>query len=340
MRGFGYDGARVAKTSDPRRAGAWPGGLALVGACVFMTACFRDEGPGQQCADAGCSSSTTGPATSDSSSGTTEAVTPTSTSSATDTTGGPIDTAITLRLDSMVFIDPHLFVQGEGGDTGTGGEMASCLNDVTDTVNNVLAGDISEGKFNLMVRFDASVPTEVRVIDGDCEPPETQGGLRVCRPSDSTTPVILTVEPVAAPPCRELDTSVYQAINVPMINAPGLPCVRTRPAQFSLPVSDAVGSLNLRDAQIVATFDDPLAPTVLTDGVLSGFLPKASAEDLLLEVPLLGTVDLWTVLEAPACVADYPELLPSVDSFEINDMPVPGVWVAINFTAERVEYRP
>ena len=317
----------------PPRARVW-GRLALI-AVMLSAACFRDDGPGQLCVGSACVVSTS----SSSSSG----GEPTSTSTgAPDSTGAPVDPAITLRIDSMAFVDPHLFLSDAGEGTGTTGEpMSECVMDVTNGINNVLNEDIDAGEFNLLLHLeDFTRKQEMRLIGGDCEPPTMAGGLRTCVPKNSTPAIILITEVVGEPGCRALDEAVYAPVDVPLINDPQPPCLRTQRASFSLSISDSVGALDLREAQLVANLDSAAAPTRLTDGELYGFLPQAAAELIELEVPIYGLVDLWSVIEASACTATYPELLPSVDTLLINDKPAPGAWVAINFTAEQVEYTP
>ena len=320
-----------------------PGAAALACALALasLTGCFRDPGPGALCVGAECL--TGGSTIGMTEAGGTGAPTTTTTGVADtgETTAAPVDRSVTMRIATMEFIDPHLFLTEEGMDTGTGGNADSCVNDVTMLVNTVINGDLADGKFNLLIRFeDFGQINELRLVDGSCVDPEQPGGLRVCMPSEASPAVILNTELTQGPGCRELEEGVYAPINVPLIKDPGPPCVRTKRAFFSLPVSDVVGSLDLRAAQVVATLDDPVAPTRLFDGVFYGFLPMAAAQALVIDAPLFGLTDLWSVMDAPACTANYPEYLPSVDMFSINNVLVPGAWVAINFTAEQVEYRP
>ncbi len=345
---FVYYGPCVASTSDPRRvsvrreAVALACALALACTPLGLAGCFRDLGPGALCAGADCltGASTSGTGAASSTVAPTTTMT-TTTTGASGTTGAPVDPAITMRIATMEFVDPHLFITEQGMETDTEGTADSCVNDVTTLVNSVLNGDLADGKFNLLMHFeDFAELRELRLVDGDCEDPTQPGGMRVCTPSEASPAVILNTELIEGPGCRQLEEGVYAAITVPMIKDPGPPCLRTKRAFFSLPVSDAVGSLDLRDAQFVATFDDPVTPTKLFDGVVYGFLPMAAAQALEIEAPLFGLTNLWSVIEASACTAAYPDYLPSVDKFMIGDVPVPGVWVAINFTAEQVEYRP
>ena len=326
-------------TRERGRGGA-TGGVGSWGALLVcaLVGCFRDEGPGQLCQGVSCVGPTV---TSDSTSGPTSGSTGPRDSDdsasmgatgASETTGAPLDTGITMRLDSLRFIDPHLFLTD-------GGNNPVCTADITDAVNMVLGDDIAAYQFSLLVRFEEVGATEVRVIAADCDAPTEPDAMALCKPNDGTPAVILGVEEVAMGSCRDLESGVYPAVNLAMINDPTQPCVRTKRAAFSLSISGSVGALDLREAQFVAALDDAAAPTRLVDGVLYGFLPKVSAEDLMFDLPLIGTKTLWSVIDVPACVSVYPDLLPSVDTLKISGMDAPGVWVAINFTAERVVYQ-
>lgn len=315
----------------------------LVLVCA-LAGCFRDEGPGLLCDATGCGSGTS----STTATTATTTMTPTSATEVSgstsasgsgtigDTTGAPVDTGITMRLDTMKFADPHLFL----ADTADP-DVPTCTADITDAVNGVLSDDIAGGGVNLLLRFE-DFPTrkEVRVIDAACEPGDTPDAPRVCTPNDASPAVILGLEMVAEQACRKIDPAVYAAENVPLINDPLQPCLRTKRAAFSLAVGGSIGALELREAQFAATLDDALTPTKLVNGVLYGFLPKVSAETLMFDIPLFGTVTLWSVIDVPACVGMYPNLLPSMDTLKLNDVEAPGVWLAINFTAELVVYQP
>ena len=345
--GASYTIGGVNEASEGARGGG-PGGVArwIALACV-VTGCFRDEGPDLLCEGPGC----VGSSSNSSSSSSTGVVPTTGLASASEvtgvgsssgsasegeTTGAPVDTGITMRLDTMQFVDPHLFL----ADTTTDPNNPTCTADITEAVNGVLGDDIAAGDFNLLVRFeDFSSIQEVRVIDADCEAPAMPGEPRVCSPNESTPAVVLGLEAVDMLKCREIDPLVYAAANVPMINDPGQPCMRTKRASFSLAISGSIGALELREAQFVASLDDAAAPTRMVDGVLYGFLTKLSAENLKFEIPLVGMKTLWEVIDTPACQMQFPELLPSVDSLDIGGMKAPGVWLAINFTAERVLYQ-
>ena len=332
---FVYDGFHVARTGDPGRMKIGTAALA----CALVPGCFSDPGAGPLCAGAACL--TGGGTSGGDTTGTTTTTTPTTTG-ASETTGAPFDPSITLRISTMAFVDPHLFITEEGmdTDTGTGGAGASCVNDVTMLVNGLLNSEITDGKFNLLLRFeDFAEVDEVRLLDAACEPPAMAGAQWICTPGTAPT-VNLTTQIVAEPGCRNLEPDVYRPVNLPMINDPTPPCMRTTRGSITWPVSGLVGSLDLREAQVVAMLDDAVAPSKLIDGVVYGFLPMSVAQNLQIDAPLFGLVDLWSVIDAPACTTTYPDYLPNVDMMKINGIEVQGAWLAINFTAEQVEYRP
>lgn len=308
------------------------GGLPWIALVCVLTGCFRDDGP-QLCEGPGCTMVTSDGASSTSE---TSPTSPTSTDTSGtegETTGMPIDTSITMRLNSMTFIDPHLFL------ADLSDPQKPICTDITLAVNQTLAEDLANDGFNLLVHLeDLTMAKEVRLIDADCTAAAMPGGLKQCTPNDATPAVVLGLDTVETPACSELDPTVYAPANVGLINAPLQPCMRTKRASFSLAISGSLGALDLRNAQFAASLDDPVAPTKLVNGVLYGFFTKLSAEDLSFDLPLLGERTLWSVIDVPECAAMNPDQLPSVDTLEINGMPALGVWLAINFTGERVAY--
>jgi hypothetical protein len=249
-----------------------------------------------------------------------------------ETTGTPVATGITMRLSTMNFIDPHVFLADL-----TDPNDPICT-DITQALNDTLADDLASGGFNLLLHLeDPATAKEVRLVDADCEEPAMPGDLKLCTANESTPAVVLGLDTVDTKACSELDPTVYAAVNVGLINTPQQPCLRTKRASFSVAISGSLGALDLRNAQFVASLDDAVAPTKLIDGVLYGFFTKQSAEGLTVDLPLLGMRTLWSMIDVP-CAEAFPGLLPSVDTLEISGMPAPGVWLAINFTGERVAY--
>lgn len=273
--------------------------------------------------------------------GTAPPTTSVATTTTSESTGVPTEPGVSFRLSKLEFIDPHMFLsEGGTGGTGTTGDPAVMCNDGTPALNTLLNQDIGNGGFNLVIYFAELAPgAEMRLFEGDCTDPG-DGTPWTCTKKQGTPQTIFETSQIEAPPCRDLDVAVFQAVNVAGLNDPPPPCVRTEKLDFSVAISNAAGALNLREAQIVASPDDVAAPTRIPSGVLYGFLPKASAEDIDLEVALFGTLNLWDVIDSAECAGQFPEQVPSVDMFDLGGGPIPGVWLGINFEADRVVYVP
>lgn len=334
-------GAVLAVSIHPRRRDRGAAAIVLVVACA-PAGCFKDDGPGQLTSMPPASTTGAPTTSSTSTAGDTQPMT-TGSSSSEGTTAALPDPAIAFRLSNLTFIDPHFFlVDGGGGGettTGTTGEPADCT-DSTLLLNNFINQDIADGDFNLVIVFDALEPgAEMRLFEGECEDPG-DGSLWTCARRDGATQTIFQTQQVDQPPCRQVDPAFFQAVNFPGLSDPQPPCVRTDMVDLSIPVSNAAGALNLRDAQMVAAADDLMNPQHIPSGVLYGFLTKTSAEDIIVEVPLFSIPNLWSVIDVPQCAAEFPDQVPTTETLEIGGNPQPGVWLGINFTADRVLYTP
>jgi len=320
----GIDSGAVLAVHTRWRRGPVVAGIA-VAACT--AGCFTDKGPGELTGTA----ATTEPA----STSTATTLPPTSSESSSSTgdesTGAP-DTGVAFRLSTLNIIDPHFFLTDANDPT-------MCSADVTAGLNVVVNNDIAEGGFNLVIYFEEMVPgAEMRLFQGDCEDPG-DGTWWTCVKKEGIQQTVFDTMEVMTSPCGEYDPGVFQPANQPTISDPPPPCVRTMPQDFSVAVSNSAGALFLREAQIAASPDSTTDPKSIPTGILYGFLPKVSAEDITVEVPLTGTVTIWSVIDV-MCAADYPDQLPSIDVLSIDGTDATGAWIAINFTAERVFYAP
>jgi hypothetical protein len=338
-------GAVLAVYIHPRWRDPGAAAIVFVAACA-LAGCFKDEGPGQLTSTPPVSTTSTPTSTTTTTGGDTQPTT-TGSSSSEGTTAALPDPKIAFRLSNLTFIDPHFFlVDGGGGGEGTTGttgmttgEPADC-SDSTLLLNTFINQDITDGDFNLVIVFDAlEAGAEMRLFEGECEDPG-DGSLWTCSRRDGATQTIFQTQQVDQPPCRQVDPAFFQAANFPALSDPQPPCLRTDQVDLSIPVSNAAGALNLRDAQMVASADDMLNPQFIPVGLLYGFLTKTSAEDIIVDVPLFNIPNLWSVIDVPQCAAEFPEQVPAIESLEIGGMPQPGVWLGINFTAERVLYAP
>lgn len=287
------------------------GGLAVAG-------CFRDSAPPLGCEAELCVASTTGLTT-----GTTtgeDSSESTSTGTPTGSTGEPAP-GRAFRINSLSIVDPHFFFDG-------------CI-DGSGLLDSALKAEIDTAGFNLVLKFetfalDKLKPELIEVESCDLE-------TNTCVPKPGQVSLQVPAEYVLTPPCSQLDPSVISEINGPLVHAPEPPCVRTSRAELALPIEGAAVPINMRESQIAFSFDDPENPTTVTDGVLYGFLTKASAEATTLSV-LDMDVPLWPLIEAPMCM--NPDYLPSVDTLMDGSDTLTGVWLVANFTGELIELLP
>ncbi len=313
-------------------------GPACLCACTFGTTGIS-AGPSEMNSTSPTSSvSTEGAPTASTDATPTTSTATAQTMTASGTTGEPIGSGVAFRVSKLEFVDPHLFLS-DGENTDSTGDPAVC-NDGTPGMNTFLNQDIGDGDYNLVIYFaELSPGAEMRLLEGDCADPG-DGTMWTCTNKDGSPMTIFDTSQIDSPPCRDLDTVMLQPVNVAMLNEPPPPCWRTEKLDFAIAISNAVGALNLRNALIVLSPDDIDEPTRIPSGLLYGFLPMASAEDITLEVPLLGTLNMWDIIDAPECATQFPDQVPSVDMLDFGGGSIPGVWVALNLEAERVIYMP
>jgi hypothetical protein len=291
------------------------GGLAVAG-------CFRDSAPPLGCEAEACAASTTEPtagATGQDPSGSTS----TSTGAPTGTTGEPAPVGKAFRINSLSIVDPHFFFDG-------------CV-DGSSFLDGALKMEIETGGFNLVLKFeefalDKLKPELIEVESCDLD-------VGTCVPKPGQVSLQVPAEQVLTPPCSQLDPAVISEINVPLLHAPEPPCVRTARAELALPIEGATIPINLRDSQVVFSFDDPDDPRAVTNGLLYGFLTQASAEATTISI-LDMDVPLWPLIEAPMCTDMHPDYLPAVDALADGSEKLSGVWLAANFTGELIELLP
>lgn len=285
---------------------------ALLAAGVLLSACFNPQG------SPGASDGETSEGV-----GATDGATSTSTGEATGTTGSaPLPT---FRMDSVVFVEPHLFLAGNG-----------CA-DGTELLNISLANDIEVSNMDMLVQLVDDFG-ELRLVDGNCDPPEGPGGAWTCSPKDSVPAIILQSSLVTAGECWQLDPAVLAADNPIAMHEPQAPCVRTTPAKFSFPIGE-LGAISFRDSQVAGELGSASLATTerIEQGLLYGFLPRAVAEQIDVDIPAFPVVNLWAAIEAVDCTPMYPGLLPNVDMLQSDGGEIPGVWVVLNFTAYRID---
>lgn len=285
--------------------------LALVAALV-MAGCFHDSPPQLGCAtDADC---------------TTTSSTSTTTGASMDptTTTGELSESRTFRIDALRLVDPHLF--------------SDLCFDVTGLVNMFgLSQQIGDGELNLILHFADFEPGALAAVLGEAMSCDL--AAQTCVPDDAVS-LQLPVEQITEAPCLAVDPSVFAVKNAASLHAPEPTCFRTTAVELALPLGAADAPLNMLQTQIAFNFDDAADPQAILQGVVSGFLPRASAEAVDIEVSG-SSYNLWAMVKGPeGCAASHAELLPSVDALAGPDGPIEGVWLAFNATASRVALVP
>lgn len=287
--------------------------LALASALV-TSGCFHDRPPQLGCAtEAACATSTT----------TTSTTTTGEPTTSTSTTGASAEPR-TFRIDSLRLIDPHLF--------------SDICFDATGLVNMFgLAQQIDDGSLNLVLHFADFDPAALAAVLGETESCDL--AAQTCVPTDGVS-LQLPVEVVTEAPCLGVDPTVFASKNAEALNTPEPTCFRTSAVELALPLGAADAPINMLQTQIVFNFDDAADPQAILHGVVSGFLTRASAETVDIEVSG-ANYNLWAMVEGPeGCAENHSELLPSVDELAGPDGPIEGVWLAFNATASRVALVP
>ncbi len=305
-----YNGSAMSPARTPELRRTCAACLAL--ACA---ACFRDR-PSLTCEGpfSACQETSTSGAPASSSSGA-----PTTTEATTGATTGEPDTSRYFRIDALEIIDPHLFYG------------APCA-DVTGTVNSVaLDEQIDAGELNILLTFsefdlDMLEPSLSEAVS--CDVP---AGTCVSQPSLA---VSVPAQRIDEGLCSTLDPGVIAAINLEALNAPAPICFRTLAAGLSLPIQGS--PIELIQAQVAFNFEPLADPAGITNGLLYGFLTRASAEATKISLGMIE-LNVWDLVVGQPnpsdCSTNQASYLPSADVVDGQE----GVWMAVNFTATRVE---
>jgi hypothetical protein len=285
-----------------------------LGAVMSIGGCFHDTPP-----QLGCASESMCTTTSTSTTTTTTAPT----SSTTTTTGEPAEPR-TFRIDSLRLVDPHLF--------------SDICFDVTGLVNMFgLTQQIDDGELNLVLHFADFDPGALAAVLEEALSCDLTAQTCV---QDEGVSLQLPVERVTEAPCLAVDPAVFAATNAASLNQPEPTCFRTSAVELALPLGAADAPINMLQTQVAFNFDDPDDPQAILHGVISGFMTRASAESVDIEVSG-ADYNLWALVQGPeGCAESHPDLLPSVDELAGPDGPIEGVWLAFNATASRVALVP
>ena len=234
----------------------------------------------------------------------------------TSSTGEAQATLTSFKFTSLELIDPHLFT------------LDAPCKEFTPTVNDGFKYQIENDIYKLLLHIE---------LQEDMMPTAELKQAASCSTADNTcvdgapispqTPVLQS----SMEACRALDTSVIAEPNRAGLNDPQPDCLYTPSGTLEIPLIGA-SPIVLNDAQLAFKFDNNINPSKISDGILYGFWPQNLADST-----FFGDVPIGSNLNPPNCDTQFPDLLPSSDTININRKPVLGVWMAFNFTASRID---
>jgi len=252
--------------------------------------------------------------------------------------GVPIEGAA-FRVSRLEIVDPHLYLG------------ALFCQDATGFLNSGVSSAIEAHEANLLLLakdYDPDADTQTFLVYRDADCPQ---GADHCVLDDAVLPTTFVAVNKDDGNCLDVQLSTVNPANVEMLNLPVAPCVTSPTAslQLELPGLDAV---TLYMGKFSARYEPGDAdPTALVDAILYGFIPKADAETLTYTFMDM-VIDFWSMIRGsdhpdacPVPMDGAPGSVPDVDTLDLDGdgpmPPTPGVYLYMNFTAERVDlYAP
>ena len=323
--------------------------LLAVGAAA-LTGCFQGDFLRNTCEQQGGCAGT--PSTSSSSATTSPPTTGDGTSTSTSTSssgsddtvasgttealpGVPFD-GMAFRISTIEIVDPHLYYSGLGCADATGFVNGALQKSIVDRDSNVLLVardyDPNADFQEFLLYRDANCPfdEDYCLLLGTVLPVEFISGNK--DDGNYLDVMISTVNPA----------------NVDGLNIPNAPCVSSPTASVELELAPELSPIKFYSGKFSAQYspkDDD--PTALVNAILYGFVPQSDAE--LIMFTLMDTViNFWAVIRGSGHVDSCPVpmgSLPDVDMLDLDGdgpmVPVTGIYLYLNFTAERVKlYAP
>lgn len=328
--------------------------LVVVGA-MALSGCFRGDFLQNTCEQQGGCAGATGTSTAATTAPPTTGVgtstgtgTGSGTDSGTSTSGDSDDTlssgtteappglpveGLAFRIKTISIVDPHIYYGPLG-----------CL-DVTGFVNTGLQKSIDDRESNVILVAkdydpDAAIQQFQLYRDADCP-----AGQDHCLVIDTVVPVGFPSTNKDEGNCLGVDLLTINPANLNQLNLPVAPCVSSPTASVQLELTPDLSPITFYKAQFSAQYsptDD--APDTLVNAIFYGFVPQSDAEQSIFN--FMGMeINLWAVIRG----SDHPEAcqppmgaVSDVDMIDLDDdpetPPIVGVYLYLNFTAERVDY--
>lgn len=320
--------------------------LALLAAALAPSACFRGAFLDDTCEQlGGCTLTTTGATDVGTSSST---ALPTTTDDTTAETGSGSSTtddgrvelsALAFRIDSLQLIDPDIHAPLFSGTICTNVRM---------DLSTALNGEVASGDTNLLFVAPNYDPAADQIEIKLYQRPTCDVVLGECTLTSEEIPLSFPVKNRDDGNCAEYDTSGIKPANLPALNLPDSPCFATPQLSYPLKISENIGEVDFARLQMSASYlpDDTDPSEGLGDSVIAGFIRETDAE--MISYNFNGAaINLWSVIagsDHPDECATENNIPPDVDLLDLegpggvpDGVPeTPGVWLFLNFTAERV----
>ncbi|MEZ4448714.1 MAG: hypothetical protein R3B09_04475 [Nannocystaceae bacterium] len=292
--------------------------------------CFHggDEVTGGTSSTAGFTTTTASEETSTSTTTTTTTGTTDDTSTGDATSGPPVDHDA-FRVISAQIVDPHCYYQLTPD---------SCV-DSTGILNAGIKGGLDDGSVNMIFVLSPGDPKEpevgFRVLTGKCN-----ASLDTCAPADGAVVAEATADNTTRGLCNLLLADTfnpdYAADGAP--NVPGAPCFVSAEADVRVALSGSLPPIDLVSTQAAATYSGVDGIDGLVKGTLRGYLTESKAKAVFGDLDGFDFVLWGTIAGGGGCQPDMNAPIDDTDPNPDPESAEPGVWLYLNFEAERVEW--
>jgi hypothetical protein len=240
------------------------------------------------------------------------------------------------RINTIKIIDPSLYYSGFMCADATGFVNGALQKSIVDRDSNVL---LAARDYDPTLEFQ---PFEM-FRDADCPIDKNY-----CLTIDTVIPVKFLSGNRDDLNCLDVEQSTINPANLNSLNFPKSPCVSSPNAAVELELSPDLSPIKFYDGKFSAQYSpDDDDPNALISAILYGFIPRADAE-LIIYKFMGAEIKFWSVVRGtddPASCAlpmdGAPGSVPDADMLDLDgdgpNPPVEGIYLYLNFTAERVD---